>query len=87
MPSLSFSLLPRQAHEFEGENPLVAAAGGGHAEAVVAILRAGSDPNRATRTGNTALRVAVTLGDGDCIAALLEGGGRFHPGCASADTR
>lgn len=41
---------------------------------MTAILRAGADPNRATRTGNTALRTAITLGDGDCIAALLEGG-------------
>lgn len=52
----------------------MAAAAGAHASLVTAILRAGADPNRATRTGNTALRTAITLGDGDCIAALLEGG-------------
>jgi|AntAceMinimDraft_1070359.scaffolds.fasta_scaffold05556_3 hypothetical protein len=28
----------------------------------------------ALRAGNTALRTAITLGDGDCIAALLGGG-------------
>ena len=63
-----------QAYEFESENALVAATAGGHVEAVKAILEAGSDPNRMTRTGNTALRTAIMTGDGDCIAALLERG-------------
>jgi len=57
---------------------VVAASAGAHVEAVAAILKAGADPNRATRTGNTALRTAITLGDGDTIAALLEGGRGLH---------
>lgn len=66
------------AYEFEGESALVAAAAGAHVESVRVILKAGADPNRATRTGNTALRTAITLGDGDCIEALLEGRGASH---------
>ena len=55
--------------EARGMTPLVAAAEGGHLAALRTLLEAGADPNRETRTGNTPLRAAVVLGDGEVLGA------------------
>ena len=49
--------------------PLTWCAYGTHVSGVEHLLEAGADPNRETRTGNTPLRAAVVLGDGEVLGA------------------
>ncbi|XRA96996.1 hypothetical protein NFJ02_02g75130 [Pycnococcus provasolii] len=62
--------------EINQTTPLIAAASTGHGPDLVTSLLSQNycSANFVTSTGNTALRAATTLGDGDVMKALIQGG-------------
>jgi len=54
------------------KTPLMLAAGGGHANAVRALLSAGADPTSRDQSGGSALHYAAMWGGVDAVRALLE---------------
>lgn len=54
--------------------PLHVAARGGHGDVMVALLKAGADPNAVTSTGVTALHLAAGSGAVEGVTALLDKG-------------
>lgn len=68
------TLLALNSDEKYVSEALCAAAEGGHAKVVNALLAAGAKANYQSASGLYPLRSAIAGGDGDCIQALLDGG-------------
>ena len=64
----------RATTRMAGYTPLHIAAKGGHGAIVIALLKAGADPNAMTETGALPLHFAAASGALDGVAALLDKG-------------
>ncbi|MGH8080740.1 MAG: ankyrin repeat domain-containing protein [Lysobacter sp.] len=65
---------PNAAHAETGETPLAEATGPRYQAQFDALLKAGADPDRADRMGNTALHQAAKLNASGQVLALLKAG-------------
>jgi ankyrin repeat protein len=65
-----------EAKTSQGFTALMAAAYGGHDEAVAALLAGGAQTEAKNSQGDTALMLAAGNGHADAVAALLAGGAR-----------
>jgi ankyrin repeat protein len=64
----------REARDAIEQTPLINAVVTGQPAVVDALLRAGADPNHASKGGVTALMIAAKEGRGEIVRTLLQGG-------------